>query len=941
MKSSILLSDLASILKDLEIEDNSCVDRFQPTTSHPKGARFNDAIDPDIKQTLVEQLYFSKIDERLTHLTPAQGNTCRWFLSKSEYTNWRNNVKLHDHCGFLWIKGNPGTGKSTLMKFLFETQRSSTRNDPLQILLSFFFLARGTAEEKSTVGLYRSLLHQLFQEVPSLTECLDWMTPDGARVTQRSGWSEEALKQTLKHAAEKLGNISLTMYIDALDECEDSQVARMIPFFEELCDLVGNIRICFSSRHYPHIDTTGAELTLEDEDGHKEDIQKYIKSNLRLGKRNQQTGLLQSEILEKSSGIFLWVVLVIKILTELSDKSIRKMRERLQEIPTKLAKLFEMILARDRKNHEQMKICLNWVLFAVRPLKPQELYSAIQLGLDKACSTYWDRNDIDIDSMKTFVKSCSKGLAEVTRNKACEVQFIHESVREFLLSEDGAQWSGASGNLVGHGHQHLRDCCLAQLNASINQHVNIPDPLPKPSKELREKIVSRFPFLEYSVLSILQHANSAQHAGIDQRAFLSLFPLERWIFLSNTIERHEIRRYTRTVTLLYILAERDLADLIYIHPHLESWLDVGDERYGPPIFAARATRSHKAVQAILESQTRMQPAESSFRHLLERCLENADNNPPFSRSFTFSRTKGVTGHVIEAGDEILFRFLHILGKVDLAWKEKQTHLHMALVRAAKNGHEGTVRSLLEMGAEVKGKDQNGRTALWEGVSNGHEGVVKLLLENGAEVDSKSNNGRTPLSRAVSQGHEAVIKLLLENSADVNSKDNTGRTPLSWAASHGDETVVKLLLENGAEVDSKDNSGQTPLSWAAASDWPEAVIKPLLENGAEVDSKDRGGRTPLSWAALNGQEAVIKLLLENGAEVDSKDNSGRTPLPWAEASDWPVAVIVLLLLENGAEVDSKDRSGRTPLSWAADKGNHNVARLLEDICSSLTLGVTSL
>lgn len=34
-----------------------------------------------IRNSLVEQLYFSKIDERLTHLTSAQGTTCRWFLT--------------------------------------------------------------------------------------------------------------------------------------------------------------------------------------------------------------------------------------------------------------------------------------------------------------------------------------------------------------------------------------------------------------------------------------------------------------------------------------------------------------------------------------------------------------------------------------------------------------------------------------------------------------------------------------------------------------------------------------------------------------------------------------------------------------------------------------------------------------------------------------------
>ena len=70
--------------------------------------------------------------------------------------------------------------------------------------------------------------------------------------------------------------------------------------------------------------------------------------------------------------------------------------------------------------------------------------------------------------MKTYVRSSSKGLAEVTRNKASEVQFIHESVRDFLLVKYKGQWSGVSGDFIGHCHQNLRDYCLAQLNASIS-----------------------------------------------------------------------------------------------------------------------------------------------------------------------------------------------------------------------------------------------------------------------------------------------------------------------------------------------------------------------------------------------------------------------------------------------------------------------------------------
>ena len=270
-------------------------------------------------------------------------------------------------------------------------------------------------EEKSTTGLYRSLLHQLFEKAVELRDSLEWITADGARAIQRNGWREEALKQTLTHAVQRLGSRSLTIFVDALDECDKDQAAGMVCFFEELCNRAREaqvrLQICFSSRHYPTVVIQkGIEVTLEDEIGHTEDIEHYIKSKLRLGK-SKQAESLQSEILEKSSSIFLWAVLVLDILnSEYPDRSvsIKKIRERLKEIPPKLTDLFEMILMRDGENLERLQVCLKWILFATRPLKPQELYFAIQLGLDKECLSYWDQEDVDLDQIKTFVRSSSK-----------------------------------------------------------------------------------------------------------------------------------------------------------------------------------------------------------------------------------------------------------------------------------------------------------------------------------------------------------------------------------------------------------------------------------------------------------------------------------------------------------------------------------------------------
>jgi len=112
---------------------------------------------------------------------------------------------------------------------------------------------------------------------------------------------------------------------------------------------------------------------------------------------------------------------------------------------------------------------------------------------------------VDLDQIKTFVRSSSKGLAEVTPTTS-EVQFIHESVRDFLLGKYGGQWSN-SDNFVGHSHEVLKNCCMAQLNASIARNADVFDPLRPAWEEIflkspKEDSVE-FPFLSYAVGNVL------------------------------------------------------------------------------------------------------------------------------------------------------------------------------------------------------------------------------------------------------------------------------------------------------------------------------------------------------------------------------------------------------------------------------------------------------
>ena len=194
----------------------------------------------------------------------------------------------------------------------------------------------------------------------------------------------------------------------------------------------------------------------------------------------------------------------------------------------------------------------------------------------------------------------------------------------------------------------------------------------------------------------------------------------------------------------------------------------------------------------------------------------------------------------------------------------------AMVWAARNGHEGVVKMLLER--EDVNPDQAdikyGRTPLSWAVERGHGGVVRTLLER-KDVNPDQSDvryGQTPLLWAAGRGHEGVVKMLLERKdANPNQADTKyGRTPLSWAAKRGHEGVVKILLEReDVNPDQADTEfGRTPLLWAAEMGH-EGIVKMLLER--EDVNPDRAdpeySRTLLSWAVKRGNDGVVKMLLE--------------------------------------------------------------------------------
>ncbi|KAF2734985.1 hypothetical protein EJ04DRAFT_224485 [Polyplosphaeria fusca] len=729
-------------------------------------------LDDEQKRRLLESLRFEQIDARQWTIANASPGTCEWLFKHQQYLDWFDETKLQKHYGFLWIKGKAGAGKSTLMKFILHNARKTMKK---YIVLSFFFHARGEDMEKSTIGAYQSLLLQLLERLPELQSTFDLLGLSASSFSTDHKWSIEPLKMLLEQALRALGESRVVCFIDALDECEEEQIRDMIQFFEEVGEIAVSINIrfqvCFSSRHYPHITIqNGLELVLEGQEGHTQDIANYIKTKLKIG-RTKLALQIRTELQEKASGIFMWVVLVVRILNKQSDGGqVHTLRQKLQEIPSDLHELFRDILTRDAQNKERLVLCIQWMLFAKQPLSPEQFYHAMLSGVSPDAVSAWDSEQITKDVLKRYVLDCSKGLVEMTQSKKQKVQFIHESVRDFLIKENGLSkiWPELGSNFQGQSHERLKQCCSYYNNLDITTSLNIPDSLPKASSQqaasIRTLATQKFPLLEYAVRNVLHHADTAEGSGISQESFVESFPPPQWIKLDNLFEKHEVRRHSERVSCLYLLAELNMANLIKVCGSLDKCITLEDERYGCPLFAAAATGSKEVLELCMKSARTDQASEILVHGVDELKSQQELAKHTAKRDFVYSKSKGF------------------------------------LLNAAELGNDSVLAYLLNSEQyEIDLKDSRDRTALWWASKNGCKHAASLLLAvDSATVNSKDKDNKTPLYIAAETGNDAVIAVLLENGADVNAQGGYFGNALQAASCKGYEAVVKVLLEKGAD-----------------------------------------------------------------------------------------------------------------------------------------------
>lgn len=141
-------------------------------------------------------------------------------------------------------------------------------------------------------------------------------------------------------------------------------------------------------------------------------------------------------------------------------------------------------------------------------------------------------------------------------------------------------------------------------------------------------------------------------------------------------------------------------------------------------------------------------------------------------------------------------------------KDDETPLH----HVARYGQVELVKLLIDCGAELEILDHCGFTPLLSTVKLGQENknaalILKTLLEAGADAKGSDSYGDTALHGIK---RKDLCRILIDHGADVNARNNKGLTPLHGAPYE----VARCLVKYGkAKVDPVDNNGDTPLGYA--------------------------------------------------------------------------------------------------------------------------------
>jgi len=441
-----------------------------------------------VSDMILKKLSFPTMQLRYEDVVEPYPATFAWVFSEAATQHrmpWSNFVDwLSSGHGIYWVNGKAGSGKSTLMKHIFdqpETRRYLTTwaKDVKICIASFFFWNSGSPQQKSQIGMLRAIVFQILQQIPEIAPVVlpeYWARIYSDLLSQKSekfdiAWSLRDLRLIFTRIVVQ-SNVPLRIFllVDGLDEFNGDH-DDLVEFFSGFRDS-NNIKACVSSRPWVVFEEAfggGPRLRLQDIT--RPDILQYVSGKFhrnssfrRLKAQNPIPALnLINEVAERADGVFLWVFLVVKSLLDglRNRDDIHILRTRLRILPRELEPLYRYLLSLVEP------VYLGWASQALQVMRafsetgaayqgtnarytkpPKNGFSIAQLYL--ALSKDLNIGNLEVLGPQQINSRCQDMLVHLTARCAgllevpgfartgsrASVQYIHATARTFLQSDE-------------------------------------------------------------------------------------------------------------------------------------------------------------------------------------------------------------------------------------------------------------------------------------------------------------------------------------------------------------------------------------------------------------------------------------------------------------------------------------------------------------------------
>jgi NACHT domain len=433
---------------------------------------------------------------RAKQLDRSADDTFKWVWSNESFKRW-----LQTNSGPFWIQGKAGSGKSTLMKYIFGKERTKVTKPP-RIVAEFSFFDQAEGPESSMKGLFRSLLYQVLRHCPLLSDpVLDeykkqkdaTKRKDAANsMTEARFWEDLTTLQDLLIATLDCASSGqqFCFFVDSLDECRDSTRQDVEFLIQKVARhhsaSRSSTKVCMFSRPNPELSHFLRDIPTIALDRHNQgDIKLFLTSEARsFEPLDAAFKKILEQIVDKANGLFLWAKLIWSdfISPELEAATIYGDRipyERLcnlvSRLPRKLEDIYKSMLSKiDGRYQGESARMLQMVLCAGRPFRLEEFPLAWAFGspahqfasLDDAKNSQYF--EWDLSRVEKQIRGRCGGLVETKEvsDEGLTVQVIHQSVKEYLetLGDMSTLFEGIPK--PENGHDILLRACTNLLSTT-------------------------------------------------------------------------------------------------------------------------------------------------------------------------------------------------------------------------------------------------------------------------------------------------------------------------------------------------------------------------------------------------------------------------------------------------------------------------------------------